>query len=251
MSDTAGAVVRAKLPGGVVSETPGEIIFTGEAGQLCALRKTEWRDVTAAAGAHDVLSSASGILMRAAPMQTVVTTDNPDHDRLRRTIAPAFTPAAIRRLEHTLGEFVMPGLDALSTGAAVDMVQALTVPLPVSAIAVLLGEKNWWPNRVPNELRSHLTFLQNRRGVVKDEPAKTTPIAFPVDDNPVDDDTEVGYGVAVVTQILIFPIFGLHTTLAQNLKMGAVFTVVSIARSFALRRVFEAIRCAMDKEHQR
>jgi len=51
-----------------------------------------------------------------------------------------------------------------------------------------------------------------------------------------------GYGVAVVTQILIFPIFGLHTTLAQNLKMGAIFTVVSIARSFALRRVFEAIR---------
>ena len=52
----------------------------------------------------------------------------------------------------------------------------------------------------------------------------------------------VGYGVAVITQILIFPIFGLHTTLAQNLKMGAIFTVVSIARSFALRRVFEAIR---------
>mgnify|MGYP000529405613 CR=1 FL=1 len=52
----------------------------------------------------------------------------------------------------------------------------------------------------------------------------------------------VGYGVAVATQILIFPIFGLHTTLAQNLKMGAIFTIVSIARSFALRRVFEAIR---------
>ncbi|WP_444452639.1 DUF7220 family protein [Rhodobacter capsulatus] len=52
----------------------------------------------------------------------------------------------------------------------------------------------------------------------------------------------VGYGVEVVTQILIFPIFGLHTTLAQNLKMGAVFTIVSIARSFALRRVFEANR---------
>jgi hypothetical protein len=52
----------------------------------------------------------------------------------------------------------------------------------------------------------------------------------------------VGYGVAVVTQILIFPVFGLQTTLAQNLKMGAVFTVVSIARSFALRRIFEAIR---------
>jgi hypothetical protein len=52
----------------------------------------------------------------------------------------------------------------------------------------------------------------------------------------------VGYAVAVVTQILIFPVFGLQTTLAQNLKMGAIFTVVSIARSFALRRMFEAIR---------
>ena len=52
----------------------------------------------------------------------------------------------------------------------------------------------------------------------------------------------VGYGVAVITQILIFPIFGLHTTLSQNMKMGAIFTMVSIARSFALRRVFEAIR---------
>jgi len=56
----------------------------------------------------------------------------------------------------------------------------------------------------------------------------------------------VGYGVAVGTQILIFPVFGLHTTLAQNLSLGGVFTIVSLARSFALRRLFEAIlaRCA-------
>ena len=52
----------------------------------------------------------------------------------------------------------------------------------------------------------------------------------------------VGYGVAVVTQILIFPIFGLHTTLAQNLMMGLIFTGASIFRSFILRRLFEAIR---------
>ena len=54
----------------------------------------------------------------------------------------------------------------------------------------------------------------------------------------------VGYGVAVVAQILIFPVFGLHATLAQNLKIGAVFSIVSITRSFALRRLFEAIRYA-------
>ena len=54
----------------------------------------------------------------------------------------------------------------------------------------------------------------------------------------------VGYGVAVVTQILIFPMFGLQTTLGQNLAMGGVFTIVSLARSFLLRRLFEAIRVA-------
>jgi hypothetical protein len=46
--------------------------------------------------------------------------------------------------------------------------------------------------------------------------------------------------VLSATQILIFPIFGLHTTLAQNLKMSAISSFVSIARSFALQRLFEA-----------
>ncbi|MFC3100015.1 DUF7220 family protein [Altererythrobacter lauratis] len=52
----------------------------------------------------------------------------------------------------------------------------------------------------------------------------------------------VGYGVAVVTQVLIFPIFGLYATLAQNLMIGAMFTLVSLARSYALRRLFEQLR---------
>ena len=52
----------------------------------------------------------------------------------------------------------------------------------------------------------------------------------------------IGYTVAVATQILIFPMFGLHTSLSQNLQLGAAFTVVSILRSFALRRLFETLR---------
>lgn len=52
----------------------------------------------------------------------------------------------------------------------------------------------------------------------------------------------IGYGIAVVTQILVFPLFGLSTTLADNMAMGAIFTVVSILRSYCLRRVFEAVR---------
>jgi hypothetical protein len=36
--------------------------------------------------------------------------------------------------------------------------------------------------------------------------------------------------------------FGLTATLAENMAMGAIFTVVSIARSYCLRRTFEALR---------
>jgi len=52
----------------------------------------------------------------------------------------------------------------------------------------------------------------------------------------------VGYGVAVIAQILVFPVFGLQTTLIQNLKMGAIFALISMSRSFVLRRIFEAVR---------
>lgn len=52
----------------------------------------------------------------------------------------------------------------------------------------------------------------------------------------------VGYGVAVITQIAVFPMFGLVASVSQNLAIGAVFTVVSLARSYVLRRVFNSIR---------
>ncbi len=52
----------------------------------------------------------------------------------------------------------------------------------------------------------------------------------------------VGYGIAVATQALVFPLFGLHASLSDNLLIGGVFTIVSVVRSFALRRLFETIR---------
>ena len=52
----------------------------------------------------------------------------------------------------------------------------------------------------------------------------------------------VGYGVAVITQMMVFPLFGLALTVTENLLIGLIFTVVSIVRSYALRRGFEALR---------
>ena len=59
----------------------------------------------------------------------------------------------------------------------------------------------------------------------------------------------VGYGVAVVTQLAVFPLFGLAVTVTENLLIGLIFTAVSIVRSYALRRSFEALRVRQLGQH--
>lgn len=52
----------------------------------------------------------------------------------------------------------------------------------------------------------------------------------------------IGFGIAVLSQVAFFPLFGIHANLSQNVMIGLIFTIVSIARSYALRRIFEAVR---------
>lgn len=48
----------------------------------------------------------------------------------------------------------------------------------------------------------------------------------------------VGYGVALATQIVVFPLFGIAASLGDNLAIGGIFAAISIVRSYVLRRVF-------------
>jgi hypothetical protein len=57
----------------------------------------------------------------------------------------------------------------------------------------------------------------------------------------------VGYVVAVGAQLVVFPLFGMHATLRENLMIGLIFTGVSLVRSFLLRRVFENLRLRQAK----
>ena len=57
----------------------------------------------------------------------------------------------------------------------------------------------------------------------------------------------VGYVLAVSTQIVVFPAFGLHASLGDNLGIGAVFTSISLLRGYALRRLFEFIAAGNKK----
>ena len=51
-----------------------------------------------------------------------------------------------------------------------------------------------------------------------------------------------GYLLAIVTQRIAYPMFGIQTTLAADGAIAAIFTLVSLGRSYALRRIFE--RCS-------
>ncbi|NHQ74527.1 hypothetical protein HAT86_08615 [Roseovarius gahaiensis] len=52
----------------------------------------------------------------------------------------------------------------------------------------------------------------------------------------------VGYALAVITQIVVFPWFGLQVSLGENLAIGGLFTGISLLRSYALRRICERWR---------
>lgn len=48
----------------------------------------------------------------------------------------------------------------------------------------------------------------------------------------------VGYTINMLANFLIFPLFGWSLTLGENLLLGVIYTAISLARSFVLRRVF-------------
>ena len=61
----------------------------------------------------------------------------------------------------------------------------------------------------------------------------------------------VGYGVAVASQLLIFPLFGIHIPLADNLLIGVWFTIISLARSYAIRRWFNGFKVQGSRRNPR
>jgi len=64
----------------------------------------------------------------------------PDHTRLRRLVARAFTPATVRRLAPRIAEITTSWLAAVDAAdGPVDLITTLAAPLPVAVISELLG----------------------------------------------------------------------------------------------------------------
>lgn len=50
----------------------------------------------------------------------------------------------------------------------------------------------------------------------------------------------IGYWINFGANLLVLPLFGFNVTVTQNLGIGAIFTVISVVRSYAIRRWFNA-----------
>lgn len=50
----------------------------------------------------------------------------------------------------------------------------------------------------------------------------------------------IGFWINYVANLLILPLFGLNISLLDNFFLGLLYTLVSVARSYAVRRWFDA-----------
>ncbi len=50
----------------------------------------------------------------------------------------------------------------------------------------------------------------------------------------------IGFGINMAANFVILPLVGFHITLGQNLFIGVLYTFVSLVRSYAIRRWFNA-----------
>jgi hypothetical protein len=65
--------------------------------------------------------------------------DPPEHTRLRRLVAPAFTPRRMAKYEILVAQRIGELLDAVDPHAGFDLVSEFAAPLPIAVISALLG----------------------------------------------------------------------------------------------------------------
>jgi hypothetical protein len=54
--------------------------------------------------------------------------------------------------------------------------------------------------------------------------------------------TAIGFAINWTANMLVLPLFGFNVTGAQAFGIGVIFTVISVARSYYVRRLFDRIK---------
>jgi cytochrome P450 len=115
---------------------------------------TRYEDIEAIFHDHETFSAGAAQLPLAAlseeageillggghrPAPSMVSLDPPEHTRVRRHTARAFTPRRVAEMEPTIRATVGDLLDEVDPGAPFDLVATLTFPLPATIVFTLIG----------------------------------------------------------------------------------------------------------------
>ena len=58
----------------------------------------------------------------------------------------------------------------------------------------------------------------------------------------------VGFAINWTANMLVFPLFGFNITAGQAFAVGIIFTVISVVRSYVLRRWFNGLKFNWNRE---
>jgi cytochrome P450 len=100
---------------------------------------SRYDDVLRALRDPALYSSAAGVGYERRPSPDMISTDPPDHTRLRRVANRPFLPRAVAALEPRITAIVDGLIDDLLDQRQADLVSTVAEPLPVIVIAELLG----------------------------------------------------------------------------------------------------------------
>jgi cytochrome P450 len=128
---------------------------------------SRYDDVLAAFHDPDLYCSRHGISLEPGnPLPMLLTTDPPDHTKLRRLIAGAFTPRRIADLEPAIRALVRTHLEVLAGATAPDLIGDYAGGLPMDVIATMLGV----PKADQAQLRAWSDALLDRDEGIPDVP---------------------------------------------------------------------------------
>ena len=155
--------------------TPGLVWHPyGDDGFWAVTRHADIREVSRA---PEIYSSAIGHTnlwdLEADALEarrSLIDTDAPDHTRLRRLVARAFTPRNILRWEQTVRQITVELLDGVIEAGGGDWVDGLAAPLPIKVILTMLG--------VPVDDSAYLVELSNHLVEGTTDRASLAPDAF-------------------------------------------------------------------------
>jgi cytochrome P450 len=126
-------------PRGLVRSSLGAFVTVDHATAASILRDRRFSSSPVHQRGYRPRSYPPGDPRAELPAADLLTMDPPDHTRVRRLVAGAFTPRTIAGLEPWIRELTTRLLAAADGAAGFDLVDALAFPLPIAVICHLLG----------------------------------------------------------------------------------------------------------------